>query len=262
MPGTILVGIDSSTPSRSAIRWSIGRAAAIGAGVELLHVIDNDDDDRRLRAGQLVQRELAWAREVDARVPITASLAGGRPVVVLARRSAGHRLLVVGTHKTGFIYGRSFGSGFLSLGSTAHCDVAFIPDLVGTERRGVVAGVQESSVGDTVIQLAGAEAVRSTQELTLIGSWYPATLHGREEVRGAERAASLRRCVRLVKETQPKVRVRSRMVDAAMAEALVVASTNAALLVIGQPRTEPALSAVNHDVLVNMSGPVMLILEG
>ena len=268
MSGAILVGIDSSTPSRSAVEWSVARAAATGAHVELLYVLDSTGRDvesaewQELReaADFLVQSELTWAMRLDATVPVTASRAEGRPSLVLAERSAEHSLLVVGTHKTGFIYGRSFGSAFLSLGSTAHCDVAFIPDLAGKERHGVVVAAYGTAADDAVIRQAGTEAMRSSDDLTLVGGG----TSSRPDREGAvsARADMLRKSVRLAEDSQPTIRVRQRIIEAAMAEALVTASINAALLVIGQPRYENALSAVNHDVLVNMSGPVMVVLEG
>ena len=269
MSGAILVGIDSSTPSRSAIEWSVNRAAATGVGVELLHVIDPAGHDlespewqtQREHAEQLMAAELAWATSLDASIPLTTSFAEGRPSTVLAEKSAGHSLLVVGTHKTGFIYGRSFGSAFLGLGSTAHCDVAFIPNLIGGHRHGIVTAAYGAPVDATVIRLAGVEAMRANEALTLVGCGAPPRYPDHERA-AAARAETLRQCVRLVEDSQPKIRVRSRIVEADMAEALVTASINAALLVIGQPRKDKALSAVNHDVLVNMSGPVMVVLEG
>ena len=73
MAGSILVGVDASTPSRSAIRWSVSRASATGAALELLHVnVGETHDD----AAQLLRGELAIdsapgrGTRVRARIPV------------------------------------------------------------------------------------------------------------------------------------------------------------------------------------------------
>jgi nucleotide-binding universal stress UspA family protein len=61
MTGSILVGIDASTPSRSALTWGVKRARSTGASLELLHVLEPADSDRAA-AAILLQRELEFAR--------------------------------------------------------------------------------------------------------------------------------------------------------------------------------------------------------
>lgn len=272
MPGTILVGVDASTPSRSAIAWSVSRAALTGADIQLLHVIERgwiEEGSREwadvlIKAGTLLQAELAYARGLDRGIRMTVTLAEGRPAEVLAQRSKGHSLLVVGTHKTGFIYGRAFGSRFLALGWSALCDVAFIPDRVGYDRHGVVAGIDDSLTGDAVILFAAAEAASSSQELVLVSSSPSSGSSSRSDSAVARRAGLLSRALALAKGSNAHLRVRSRVADHPTAEALIEASAGAALLVIGRRR---ALSennwswAVNHDTLLNMSSPVIVVLE-
>lgn len=269
MRASILVGVDSSTPSTSAIRWSVGRAAAIGASVELIHVIDSEDTDGagsvvRERAANLLRTQLDYARQLGADVPVSVTLAEGCPPDVLAERSSGCNLLVVGTHKTGFIYGRAFGSQFLALAWRAHCDIAFIPDQRGHDRHGVVAGIEKSSTGDAIIRCAAAEAVRSSEELLLVASRTPGADAPRGENAMAQRAEMVADALALARSAEPQVRVRSTSADRPSPEALVEASTNAALLVIGRRRSALAISGLrvgNHDVLINISSPVMVIVD-
>jgi len=272
MPETILVGIDSSTPSRSAIAWSVARAVATGASVELLHVIEGElltegsaeAADLRTHAQALVRTELSYARSLDPTLAVIATIAEGRPADVLARMSKGYALLVVGTHKTGFIYGRAFGSRFLGLGWRSRCDVAFIPDRVGYDRRGIVAGIDDSATGDAVLLFAASEAARSSQELVLVSSWGSVAHPPHSEVAVLRRAAMLSRAVRLARESQAHLQVRTRAVERQTAEALIESSANATLLVIGRRRTSRAggsSRAANHDVLLNMTSPVIVVLD-
>ena len=241
MTGSILVGVDASTPSRSAIRWSVSRASATGAALELLHVnVGETHDD----AAQLLRGELEFVRTLAPTLPVTTTLADGGAEEAFVRRSGRHSLLVVGTHKTGFIYGRAFGSRFLGLASRARCAVAFIPDQGGLVRRSVVAGVESSPVGDAVIRFAASEAERGGDELTLVGTSRDATA----------------RASQLVRELHPDLRFRTRVTELPLAEALVEASAQSALLVVGRPRSGSASSlAGNHDVLVNMGCPVIVL---
>jgi nucleotide-binding universal stress UspA family protein len=248
MTESILVGINESTPSRSALTWSVHRALATGASLELLHVIDSADADREA-AARLIRRELEFARTIAPDLPITTTLADGPAEDALARRSAGHEMLVVGTHKTGFIYGQTFGSRFLELAWRAHCAVAFIPDQAGSTRSGVVAAADESATGAAVVRFAADEAVARGQDLTLVGA-----------TRGEASAGSA-----LALAAQPAVRVYSRASGLPRAQALIAVSASAALLVIGRPR-HPGSSTVglssNRNVLLNMSCPVVVLCVG
>ncbi len=245
MAGSILVGVDGSTPSRSALRWSVNRARETGAAVELLHVVGGDTT--REKAEALLSAELEFARGLAPDLVYTTFVASGRAEDALVRRSTRHSLLVVGTHKTGFIYGRAFGSRFLGLARRTRCDVAFIPDQGGITRRGLVAGIEASRTGDAVVLFAAAESERTGNELQLVGS-------SRDD---ADRAADL------VRTTHPDLRFRTRVTDLPLAEALVAASAQMALLVIGRGRGSTASTlAGNQDVLLNMSCPVLVLNVG
>jgi len=237
MTGSILVGIDASTPSRSALVWSIHRALSTGASLELLHVVDPADADRA-GAALLLRRELQFARTIAPDLPVITNLADGPAEDALARRSAGHAMVVVGTHKTGFIYGQTFGSRFLELATRAHCDVAFIPDQLGSTRRGVVAAAEATSAGSAVVRFAADEAAASSQDLTLVGATRTTATEGSV----------------LALAAQPALRVYSRVSGLPKARALIAASASASLLVVGRSGT--------HDVLVNMGCPVIVMCAG
>lgn len=272
MPITILVGIDGSTPSRSALEWSVARASATGAHLELLHVVDlealtesvEEAEDLAIRADSLVNSELAYVHGIDPNLVVNAQHVHGRPADVLAEWSARFSLLVIGTHKTGFIYGRAFGSRFLDLGWRSRCDIAFVPDRLGHDRRGIVAAVDDSVTGDAVVRFAAAEAARASQELVLVSSWGSAAHPPRHDDALARRVSMSARAVALAKGDRADLRVRARAIEHPAAEALVEASAGAALLVIGRHRSaggESSSGVANHDVLINMSSPVIVVSD-
>jgi nucleotide-binding universal stress UspA family protein len=246
MSQSILIGVDASTPSRSALLWSVDRAARTHSSLELLHVVEGDElASARTAGADLLRAELACARARAANLTITTNLVDGPAEAALVRRSHGHDLLVVGTHKTGFIYGRTFGSRFLGLAWRASCDVAFVPDQGGIARRVVVAAAESSPAGEAVIQFAAREAEATGNELILVAG-------NRDDAAAA---------AQLVRATHPDLQFRTRSTGLPLAEALIDSSARAALLVIGQPAAAGA-SAVNHDVLVNMGCPVLVVRRG
>ena len=53
-------------------------------------------------------------------------------------------MIAVGTHKTGFIHGKVFGSRSLQLAAAAHSPVAIVPQTSRRDGQGIVVGIDES----------------------------------------------------------------------------------------------------------------------
>jgi hypothetical protein len=249
MGGTILSAISASAPSRSALVWSARRAVETGSALTLIHVIDVDEPEADGR--DLLEREVRFARSVVGRVAVVGRIEFGVAPQVLTALSSGFGILVLGTHKTGYIHGRTFGSRFLGLAEGAHCVLAVIPDRVDHARRGVVVGVENSPSGDAALRFAIAEASRTGQDLVLVAA--RSTAHRGELL---ERATSIARA-----EGPAHLRIRSRGSGHGAAEALVDSSTAAAVLVLGRGDPE-GFHATNHDVLVNIASPVIVVPLG
>ncbi len=262
MIGTILVGVDESGPSRSALRWSIDRAKATGMSLLITHVVEQSDDIEGIlgAAGAyqdalaFVHGEATFATLSEPALEVSAQVLEGDPLSELAKASEDVQLLVVGTHKTGFINGKMFGSRFLGLAAIARCAVAFIPDMIGTSRHGIIAAVDDSPAGQTVIRFAAAEAQRTSQVLTLIRSGQPGQIEGERAL--ADNTA-------LAKTGNGSITVRSRFSSKSTAEGLVDASSGAAMLVVDHTRhaTEgvAVLGSVAHDVLLNIKSPTIIV---
>lgn len=277
MNGTILVGVNASSACLAAIRWSIERAASTGADVVLMHVIDDEwgaigeqyGDELEPTAAGLLDEKAAFARGIDPSVNVTTRLVVGDPMVDLAAASREVGLVAIGTHKTGYLRGRSFGSGALQLAAASHSPLAVIPEASSGVREGIVVGVDDSVAGLAAVAFAADEASRAESELVLLRAWrLPGSVSVLVEKSAEERARhSVARladsALLLARVGRAGLKVRSRTVRRAAAEALVDAGASAELLVIGSSRRHgaqmSALGPVSHDVLLNIAGPTLIV---
>ncbi|HEV7956688.1 MAG: hypothetical protein JWL94_1603 [Microbacteriaceae bacterium] len=267
MSATIVVGSDGSAPSRSALRWAVERATTLEMRVLLCHVLDDnkvEPEEIEATALEYLESEAILARSSAPDANVSCSVHVGRPIAVLTELARNADLLVVGTHKTGFIQGRAFGSRFAGLVSSIETPVAYIPDLTGSYRRGVVAGINLSPTGRSVTRFAAAEAARFGETLTLIGVWGaeesgpPRTELPHHRTSQAQVEDALEGAALLAARHHPHLNIRTRILRRSVADALVDASSNARLLVIGHAAA-PTRAPTVHDVLLNLSSPTVVV---
>lgn len=274
MKRMILVGVDGTSACHAAIRWAVARAASTASHVTLVHVVDDEwgmigeqsISELHPSAYELVENEAIFARSVDSTVTVTTRVLLGDPMVELGVASREVDLVVIGTHKTGFLHGRAFGSRSLQLAATAWCPVAVIPEGSTTERHGIVVGIDDSDASRAAIRFAATEAHRVYEELVLLRAWTSAP-HGADaeaEQRARDAIETLgSESVALARSVSGRLLVRSRTLRRPAAEALVDAGMSAELLVIGSSRRHgaqmSALGPVSHDVLLNIAGPTLIV---
>lgn len=277
MSNTIAVGVDGSAPSRAAIKWGVARAVATAASVELIFVIGQDlspagsrDEEEVLRdSNRILAAEAEYARTLAPTVDVTVSLRQGNAMRELITASRKMAMVVVGTHKTGFIRGRVFGSRSIVLAAGARTPVAVIPETAGRKRHGIIVGMDESPAGRAAIRFGAAEAVRTGDSLRLVSAWkLPDSSHDEAHRENDERQDAR---IRSVLETEvaqlrnefPSLEVHSRVIRLPAAEALVDASSSASLVVLGNSGPvsdgQGLLGSVAHDVLVNLAGPTIIV---
>jgi nucleotide-binding universal stress UspA family protein len=135
----IVVGVDGSDGSLSALRWAIHQAALVGARVEVVGAVDfpvvvafgtvaplkpfNEQADE-VEAELL--KALAWARPEDHGVTCDVVVDQGDPASVLVDRSAGAELVVVGARGHGQLSGLLLGSTSAKVAHHATCPVVII----------------------------------------------------------------------------------------------------------------------------------------
>ncbi|GAB3120788.1 universal stress protein [Glaciibacter psychrotolerans] len=279
MTKTIVIGIDGTEAGRAALRWALARAEVGNQAVVLLHVVDDEwgmigtrlADELNQAARDMLDRSVAYARSLAPDLDVVGRLVRGSPVWELIEVSGDGGLTVVGTHKTGYIHGKVFGSRSLQLAAGARSPVAIIPQGWLADAHGVVVGVDGSAAGRVALRFAAAEARRTRQTLTLIRTWnapkLPETLQELEQERDAtlERDAGrlLEEAAQMAKHEHADLEVRTRVVHRPAAEALVDASSAAALLVVGRSRRPGTqqfiLGSVAHDVLLNLAVPTIVV---
>lgn len=262
---TILVGVDDSGPSRAALVWALKRAREDGTEVCLVHVVDDEWGQagpqvaaaESADGARMLADAMRYARETVPSTTLTEHLVHGSPAWTLAELAAPDDLIVVGTHKTGYLHGRVLGSRSIVVASVAPCTVAVVPDTPMSGRHGVIVGVGPGVAWRAAVTTGALEAQTLGQELSLITA-----LPGYTDEAAVEGRAVLAAASALAIETAPNIEVRSRLSRRQPVEALLDASRSASLLVLGASRRSPEragfVGSVTHDVLLNINAPVLV----
>jgi len=180
---------------------------------------------------------------------------------------AGEGLLVIGTHKTGFLRGRVLGSRSLRIAASAVGPVAIVPTGAMDARAGVVVGI-ESRLDSAPAVLTAAEHARRMGERLVI-------VHAVEEEPNAASATTdgvvdagriqASAAAHLVADRFPEVEVRIRSSRRSPAEAFLDASSTARLLVVGSTsddRRAAFTGSAVHDVVLNINAPLIVVPVG
>lgn len=275
----IVVGVDGSVPSRAAIRWAAEEAIGLHADLVLAHVVDDEWGTVSARmidevgdgTNQLIEAEQTYALQFAPDLTIRTRALRGSPMWQLAALSDAVTMIAVGTHKSGFHYGRAFGSRSLQLANLAAGVVAVIPESTVRFRRGVVAGVDPTPAGWEALDHAADEAERRQAELTLVRACAPARSDGFGDAYRTENddlfeqtaRTDLAAAVDRVKTRCPNATIRSRVVRRPAGAALNELARTAEMLVIGdsrRPGAQPGtLGSVAYDVLLNLTCPTMVV---
>lgn len=253
-----VVGVDGSRPAAAALHWVLARFRSEPLPIVVVHVVDDDGamgeefhQEEARRGATLLADALAEIQAEQPGAVATSLQLQGMVAWELARHSLAGDLLVIGTHKTGYLHGRALGSRSVQIAAAAPCSVAVIPEVELRFRLGVVAGLDRAQTAPLVARMAGREAARRDQELTLIECVMP----------GAHSTGALDAGVAAARAECPAVPIRSRIVQRPAAEALLDVSRNSALLVLGPgslDATRNPIGSVLHDVLMNTSAPVLI----
>ncbi|MFB2580454.1 universal stress protein [Herbiconiux sp. P15] len=269
-PGSIVVGVDGSAPSRSAVAWAMRRGAVTGESVVLTHIVVDDvtvpepyiDPEVRSTALAFLQTELRDARTLDPHVSVSTELLQGDPLDQLVAASEHGSMLAIGTHKTGFVQGRVFGSRFIQLAGLSFSPVAFIPNSTSHRRTGIVVGVGDADQDEETIRFAAHEADHLGQELIIIHC-RPAGLDD-DDAESPIRWDPVADAAEVIaRRDHPDLTIRRRTVNRGPAEGLVDGAMNASLLVIGRSqrstRQPGSVGTIVHDVLLNLGGPTVVV---
>ncbi|MBX3100244.1 MAG: universal stress protein [Salinibacterium sp.] len=262
MKRTVIIGIDGSGPSNAALLWGTRWAAALDDPVLLVHVLDGEwgqagpdvEVEERHEAAELLADSTRRVAKIAPSLAVEERMEEGSAAHQLAAQAGPDDLLVVGTHKTGYIRGRVLGTRSIVVATVAPCSVAVIPENWVSSRSGVLVGVASGPGWATAVKIAAAEATRRGQNLTLVHA-----LSGGPAERDGGRAL-LAEAVRCALSVAPDLPVTSRVSERGASETLLDASRTAGLLVLGESRRPHSdmLGSVTHDVLLNINSPVLI----
>jgi nucleotide-binding universal stress UspA family protein len=131
----VVVGVDGSPASKSAIAFALDYAARTNTWVRAVHawrrnMLPGAGDLAAERAAHLkvVTDAVASVRDRFPTVPVRVSRPTGRPDEILTNESMTAQLLVVGTRGHGYVTGLLLGSVSQALLRTAGCPLAVIPE--------------------------------------------------------------------------------------------------------------------------------------
>ncbi|MFJ4694032.1 universal stress protein [Streptomyces sp. NPDC088766] len=294
MSHPVLAGVDGSEHSATAADWAAREAALRGLPLRLFHafpslpgtVVPRPALDRLRDVGaRMLERMVTGLVDRYPDVEVRGEQADDAPAPALlaAARTAG--LLVVGTRGTGGFDGLAVGSVALRMAAAAPCPVVLVPRRPGAFAEGtraeggaarlVVGFDAHRPVGEAADFAFSAAEARGAR-LRVVQAWAfpaeavsPMTLVVTEGDRATwedQEVLRLSDALRGWREKYPRVTVRTDVMLLQPAEALLNASREAALLVVGR-RTDPRaaegrLGPVAHAVLHHARCPVAVVPHG
>ncbi|PJJ70858.1 nucleotide-binding universal stress UspA family protein [Diaminobutyricimonas aerilata] len=249
MSGAYIVGVDGSAPSRRAVGWACRIASIDGGQVTLVHVNDPTVAPDRARGASALADAAREARAAHPGLAVHEELLGGPVWRTLATRGSGDDVLVIGSHKTGYLHGRVTGSFAARIALHTRTSLAVVPDLDVRSRVGVVAGIDGGPTATAVAEAAARRAHELVAPLLLV---HAGTTHGDTLAVAAATARA----------TAPGIEIQSRTSTRLPADALLDAARSRALLVVGQGSDssgDAVLGTVLHDVLLNLNAPTLIV---
>jgi nucleotide-binding universal stress UspA family protein len=282
----LVVGVHGSGSADRAVEWGVAEAARRGCAMRLVRAFSWTTSERPTRHPEGVERyreqlleiarhQLARAARVaaDTRpdVETTTQVAIGAPIEVLASEARRAQLLVLGDRGLGGLAGLVLGSVAVALAAQGACPVVIVRGDIGRQEGPVVVGVDGSPLSEAALGFAFDAAAARSVGLVAVHAWslaidealaplmnWDAVAVGEEAVL-AERLAGWG-------QKYPQVAVQRKVVRDGAAHALVDASRDAQLVVVGSRgrgnATGLLLGSVSHGVLHASHCPVAVVRPG
>ncbi|MCS0603112.1 universal stress protein [Streptomyces sp. LP11] len=279
----VVVGVDGSEPSLRAVDWACDEAALRGTSVRLVYASlweryegtslapGLGDPDEEVTAENVTAEDVVRAAERRAHdrqpdVKVTTDVLPEEPEYALVRESRSALAVVLGCRGRGGMTEALLGSVGVSVAGHAHCPVVVLrgghDNRVRPGTRGpVVLGVGDRPAGSPAVRFATGEALLRGVPLEAVRAWRrPARTPAQERERQAAEVLH-----RALYDAPAALRVERRLPEAAARDALLAASRDAGLLVVGA-RRRPGhyglqLGRVAHGVLHRAACPVAVVPE-
>jgi nucleotide-binding universal stress UspA family protein len=286
---TIVIGVDGSPGSASALEWGLAIAERRHAPVRLVHAFTPAMWDLRIGGGNdvevvggayeasrdLLAKDLELARSGHPGLSITSRLVDEAAAAALIEESREAALIVIGAHGARGFSNLVAGSTTMNVASHAQCTVVTVPTAPTeptelTNRAaasGIVVGVDGSEVTPAAIDFALREASATGAAVTAVHAWVdpltmsPMTQDTAGYSRAREQAIAEILAPHLNKHRD--VPVALHVVREHPVHALAAASAHAQLLVVGCRGRGAVrslmLGSVSHGVLHLAACPVAVV---
>lgn len=250
----IVVGYDGSPNAGAALGWAMEEAIRRHAPVRLVYVYEWNSSVVPVPVGAgwpdpAVRREVeatvagavAQARASRPEVDVTGAVIDGTVVSAMCKLSERASLLVLGERGLGGFTGLLAGSVAVGVATHAHCPVVVVRGCAPAEHP-VVVGADTDADSDHAVGFAFEQAAARGVDLVAVRAWQPPPVPWRSDVRplvydADELEATERRLTGEVlhgwQGKFPEVTASIRLVPTTPAHALITASHEAQLVVVG-----------------------------
>ncbi|GAB3488002.1 universal stress protein [Flexivirga lutea] len=279
-PGSVVVGIDTSTSSITALDWAADYAHSTHSPIHLVHGFSHDRPDLIFNMGAEPEKLYAAGERVltrgrnrvllkDARIPITTSHPDGYPAAALVRASTHAKLVVLGSHGDSMLHISSLGETAHQVAAHAKCPVAVIRKESEAAYGRITAGVDRSPHSRKALAWAFTEAERTRADLHVLHVWQPDDAKdpglGSADWKSymATARSQIEASVAGQQELHPGVKVLTELVDGNPTRALVDKSHESDLVVVGARGIGGfeglTLGRVAVDLLSHATSPVLIM---
>ena len=288
----IIVGVDGSEQSQAALGWALGQAELVGADLVLAHTWNPDSYATPAMAGvvpDMIQAgalndeaedlaqawldDLVAATAARTTASVSGVLASGSPAGHILDLSAQATMVVVGNRGRGGLRSALLGSTSQQIAHHAQCPVVVVRDSAAATANQVVVGVDGSPTSLVALREAFAQAKLRGASLLMVHAWstsFAGTLgiSGQyfDRVRASEVDegwALLNQSLAELKATDQSVEIIERLEQGSPAAAIIEASKEAVLTVVGSRGRGGfaglVLGSVSGSVLAHADSAVMVI---
>lgn len=286
MRNSLIVGVDGSDHSLRALDWAVSEAALHNVPLRLVYAslwdryakalpgFSAERPIRRVMAEHIVASATERVERLDPDVRVHASILAEDPVPALLAEGRDAFALVLGYRGRGDLADLLLGSTSLSVAGQAQCPVVVVrgtaPHRAGFSR--VTVGVGPAGTSATAVGFAFREAEVRDAELRALHAWRrperAVTDDGRPSDESSPPEAHM--AARVLKESldpavqeHPKVAVSEQVPEGWARDALLEASADSDLLVVGAHHRDGTagmqLGRVNHAVLHHCACPIAVV---
>jgi nucleotide-binding universal stress UspA family protein len=262
----VIVGVDGSASSLSAIRAAAGLASLYGLPLRVVHAFnwlprrpEPIDTHPGITANDVIQHAVTAAENVSARLAISTRLVEGAPSSTLLRQARTAALLAIGDGGLSSHVCLPTHTSAVHIAARASCSV-LVARAGGSSEGAIVVGANGSPASERVLDFAFETAALSGADLVVVRAATSAN--------GApgENDGQLRELADLVAVREDKYRIpaRIRVLAGDPAAALVAESQQAGLLIVGARGRQPygGLLGSAAQTLLHHSGAPLILVRG